>query len=1155
MKNHLFKVSSLLLFLLFGLYPIQTKAVPAYPDAIHYTQPDGNTVTIFLKGDEKVNWSESIDGYTLMKNSQGAYEYAVLNTNNDLIPSGVQAMDPANRTQSVKTMLNGVTKGLSYSPSQRSIMMSIMSATNTIPQRAFPTKGTIKFLIILMQFPDRSFTKTQADFNNLFNQVGYLSTDKGSVRDYYKKESYGQLDIAFTVVGPFTAANNIGYYSQTNSRPLITEAVTFADTYVNFADFDNDNDGTVDGIHMIFAGYGAENGVSGTIWSHAWNISGLSKDGKNIYRYSCSPELKGASGTTTTGIGVACHELGHVLGAPDYYDTDYSSGGQFQGTGYWDLMASGSWLNSGDIPAPHNAYTKVKLYHWATATELTSPTTVTIPNAETNPSFYIINSTTPNEYWIMENKQGVYWPGHGLLIYHVDKDVDSYGLNGYNNINATYPQRMYPVCANAGTNPTNTSDSYGSISTAGCTFPGLGNKTQFTDATLPGMISWAGANTGKPITNIVENTTNKTVTFSFMGAGTNIPVTGVSLNTTSLSLTPGQTSVLTATVSPSNATNKNVSWASSNTSVATVSSNGVVSAIAAGSATITTTTQDGAKTATCQVSVTPSGNPTYCAIKGNTSNFYISNVAIGSIDNHSGNNNGYGDFTALSTTMEAGSSQTIVLTAAPFTSSEKWVVWIDYNHDGDFTDSGEEVVSADLTASVRSVTFTVPANATLGSTRMRVARINAGTPAPCGTFADGEAEDYTVNIGTTVPVTGVSLNSAALVLTTGETATLMAKISPSNASNQVVSWVSSNTSVATVSSSGMVTAIAAGSASITVTTADGGKTATCVVTVTTSCTAPIGLRVLYLYEDSAIVRWNGTASWYQIHLSTGRDINSTSATKTILGLQPATQYTCKVRSLCGSTWSDYSAEISFTTPGNISYCTPTVNSSGQWIGLVKIGSINNATSKGTGYSDYTSISTNIAAGSRQSINLVTGWATSNSKWKVWIDFNHNGNFTDNGEAVVDSLFTGSDINASFTVPSTASLGTTRMRVMIVNSTNIIITPCSLPGDGEVEDYTVNIVASSNASYAATGIIEKEATGQEPSAVTIYPNPAGNTLSVKLSDESSIVTARVLDLRGAETLSWSNPKDARLDISSLAKGLYILVVKTDKGEFRNKFTKQ
>ena len=92
-----------------------------------------------------------------------------------------------------------------------------------------------------------------------------------------------------------------------------------------------------------------------------------------MQKYSCSAELRGNSGSYLTRIGVICHEFGHVLGAPDYYDVDYTTGGSFEGMGDWCIMAGGSWNNNGATPAHHNGFTKVALYDWATATTLIVP--------------------------------------------------------------------------------------------------------------------------------------------------------------------------------------------------------------------------------------------------------------------------------------------------------------------------------------------------------------------------------------------------------------------------------------------------------------------------------------------------------------------------------------------------------------------------------------------------------------------------------------------------------------------------------------------------------------------------------------------------------------------------------------------------------------
>jgi hypothetical protein len=127
-------------------------------------------------------------------------------------------------------------------------------------------------------------------------------------------------------------------------------------------------------------------------------------------------------------------------------------------------------------------------------------------------------------------------------------------------------------------------------------------------------------------------------------------------------------------------------------------------------------------------------------------------VQLGSINNLSGNNGGYGNFTALSTNLVRGTSTTITITPG-WTSavySEAYRVWIDYNRDGDFLDAGEQVFNRNrTTATPISGSFTIPTTALLGSTRMRVSMKYNASPTSCETFSFGEVEDYTVNITST----------------------------------------------------------------------------------------------------------------------------------------------------------------------------------------------------------------------------------------------------------------------------------------------------------------------------------------------------------------------------------------------------------------------
>lgn len=139
----------------------------------------------------------------------------------------------------------------------------------------------------------------------------------------------------------------------------------------------------------------------------------------------------------------------------------------------------------------------------------------------------------------------------------------------------------------------------------------------------------------------------------------------------------------------------------------------------------------------------------YCTTGGqNTSLEYLTFVWIGSIQNSTGNNNGYADFTNLSTNLMQGENITGYLSASlPFGSSEYYSIWIDYNHDNDFADAGEQAVniSSNFLGWI-GINFLVPSNAAPGLTRMRVTMEFGTPPSPCGSYARGETEDYTVNI-------------------------------------------------------------------------------------------------------------------------------------------------------------------------------------------------------------------------------------------------------------------------------------------------------------------------------------------------------------------------------------------------------------------------
>ncbi|GHT02285.1 hypothetical protein AGMMS49525_05530 [Bacteroidia bacterium] len=508
---------------------VQTaSAVPAVPWLIEKQLADGSTISYYLKGDEIVHWMQSPDGYTLLYNNDRAIVYATQDEQGDLVPSQVKYTAGGLRSFEVLQFK----KGLRYSKNQIATLRQIgefstVGRANSSSQlRAggsnTPVTGEKKVLCVLMGFPDRPFTKTVAEFENLMNQVGYSSgTARGSVKDFYRENSYGQMDMTVTVLGPYVTGQPESYYAQNRNFTLAKEAIKKADPTINFQDFAVA--GKVESFHVIFAGWGAETGLDDQeyIFSYAAAYSDgrafASADGVTFHRVSHSPELRGSWGSTITNIGVICHEMCHVFGAPDYYDEDYDADGtgEFEGSGLWDLMGAGNWNSGGDVPAHINMFQKT-LFGWVTPTELTSYQQINnMPNSVDAPQAYTYTAHANGEMYVLENRQQVGFdaaiPGHGLLIWHVHQKA----LGG-DGENRTAPQQLYPVEASSTVAiPDDTPSSYGWINSNGTPFPGSSGNTNFTDWSVPQAFSWASmSGIGQPITNIVESWGE--ISFTFM---------------------------------------------------------------------------------------------------------------------------------------------------------------------------------------------------------------------------------------------------------------------------------------------------------------------------------------------------------------------------------------------------------------------------------------------------------------------------------------------------------------------------------------------------------------------------------------------------------------------------------------------------------------
>ena len=345
--------------------------------------------------------------------------------------------------------------------------------------------------------------------------------------------------------------------------------------------------------------------------------------------------------------------------------------------------------------------------------------------------------------------------------------------------------------------------------------------------------------------NITANASGKTAICKVTVKKPTIAVTSIELDQTDITLNKGASQTLKATVKPDNATDKNVTWASSKTDIATIDNTGKVTAVAKGVATITASC--GGKTATCKVTVT---------------------VSVESIT-----------LSETTLNLEKGTSVTLTATVKPDDANDKTVTWSSSNTSVATVTSGGVVVAvgggsttvmatAGGQTAVCNVTVTVPVTGiTLDQPSMNL--VKGETKALTATVSPTDATDKTVtwtsnnssiasvdnygivtaqgggtttivatcggktaycNVTVTVPVSSVTLNKTELSLKEGTSEALTATVNPDDATDRTVTWTSSNSSVATVDNTGKVTAIAPGSAQITA--ASGGKSAVCTVTVT-----------------------------------------------------------------------------------------------------------------------------------------------------------------------------------------------------------------------------------------------------------------------------------------------------------------------------------
>lgn len=506
------KFLTILSLILFAHNLFASRAVP-YP--VKVTQPDGSVITITKHGDEFFNYTTDSQGYPIAQADDQYYYYADYSTGKFRITA----------TRAGRPVPQGLTKGVpayiaQRISAQRQAKMrpafQSYSLTKAPGVVAFPSKT----LVILVQFADKKFTITdpQNKFTRMLNEKGYADDGAtGSAKDYFSENSMGVYDPVFVVTPVVTLTKKMSYYgSNINNDPgndafpeqMVVEACNEAEkSGISFAEYDQNGDGVIDNIFVVYAGYDEARGASAdAIWSHASNVGNnvfLSGSGKKLYGYACTSELNGTSGSTICGIGTFCHEMGHNIGLSDLYDTS-GQNKEFSGFGYLSVMDMGNYVNNGRTPPSYLAIER-EILGWISMDELAGEGLYTLPAVEKNKA-YKLSTPNPGEFFVIENRRATYEAGYqgssGLLIYHIDRS-NNYAGGGSNAIQTWTKNEVNNYMSHLCAKILKAVNAKTELYPERVLFPGSGKITSFTGTTNPGSVAWSGAAVGKDIAGIM----------------------------------------------------------------------------------------------------------------------------------------------------------------------------------------------------------------------------------------------------------------------------------------------------------------------------------------------------------------------------------------------------------------------------------------------------------------------------------------------------------------------------------------------------------------------------------------------------------------------------------------------------------------------------
>ena len=522
------------IFILFVFFAELASGSPAKRGRMTLTQPDGSSFIAIFKGDEFIRIKTTVDGHAIMQDDEGWWCYATFDHNGARICSRDRVGQPA--VGDIFTQSSNIPHNI-LSQNARAIRQEMAIARGIFSTSKAPLtlSGIRHGLIILAEFQDVRFQHTESDFEALLTQQGYSTNGAtGCAKEYFDEQFKGSVKFDFHVSDIVTLRGKRDYYgangpSGNDSRPaeMIIDACKLADAQIDFSMYDDDCDGVVDNVFVIFAGEDeAEGADEDCIWSHAWYLKSgalktLQLDGCLIDRYACSSEISriydedgNLIESRLCGIGTFCHEYCHTFGLPDMYDTDYDDEDGWA-AGLWNttsIMDSGNQNNHGNTPPNFNAIER-ELLGISEPSLISEDGAYNLRPVNIHGEYYRMETDAEGEYYLFEcrsalQKWDAYIGGSGMLVYHIDRKedvLDKWLTSNTVNSNAAH-QCADLVEADGRRDNYSGPDEYlqKKGNTAGIFFP-YNNINSIPSSGSPGLDFWSGDEGNLAITGIRWN--------------------------------------------------------------------------------------------------------------------------------------------------------------------------------------------------------------------------------------------------------------------------------------------------------------------------------------------------------------------------------------------------------------------------------------------------------------------------------------------------------------------------------------------------------------------------------------------------------------------------------------------------------------------------